>query len=113
MNAAKELKAEYEKRLAAIDAEKSEILELAHKQADEKGRRMIEEAKQEAKVVLDRAVKDAQAEKENVKEEVRRHIIDVSSLLASKFVEHSIDEKAQDKLFDEAITELERATWPS
>jgi len=33
--------------------------------------------------------------------------------MAEKFVAHSIDKEAQDKLFAETMQELEEAAWPS
>jgi len=113
LESANSMKEEYEQKLAEIEVERVQILEAAHKQADDSSKRMIDSAKQEAKAVVERAEKDARSEMERLKDEVRLHIIEVSTLMAGKFVSGSIDENSQNKLFDEALTELERVTWPS
>jgi F-type H+-transporting ATPase subunit b len=113
MAGAKRLREEYEAKIANIEAEKSDILATAQKQANERSQKVVSDAKETARSILERAQNDAQAEMDNVKEEVRRHIIEVSGLLAGKFVEAAIDGGMQEKLFDEAITELGRATWPN
>jgi F-type H+-transporting ATPase subunit b len=111
--AALELRDEYEKRLANIEAEKSEILAAVRADANANANRIIDEASKEAATVRERAKNDAQAEMDSVKEEVRLHIIEVSTVLASKFVQNAIDAATQERLFNEALSELGRATWPN
>jgi len=113
LESANNMKATYEKKLAEIEVERIRILEAAHKQADDTSRRMIDDAKQEAKAVISRADRDAKAEMARLSDEVRLHIIDVASLMAHKFVAGSITDSDKDKLFAEALNELERTTWPN
>ena len=110
---ANEMKAEYEKKLAAIEAERTKILDAAYKQAEDSSHRKLEEVKQEAKLIVERAEKDAVSEIERMKNEVKQHIVEVSSLMAGKFVAASMDGETQNKLFDSALNELERTTWPN
>ena len=110
---ANNMKAEYEKKLVDIETERASILAAAHKQADENGKRLIDEAKLEANAVVERAVKQAQSEKERVKNEIRQQIIEVSALMAGKFMTKEIDQASQNNLFDSALRELESAKWPS
>ncbi|MGI6238964.1 MAG: hypothetical protein ACOYI5_04985 [Christensenellales bacterium] len=108
-----QLKEEYEKKLRAIDTERLHILEDARAAAAERTKHVLDEARHEAAVIKQRAEDGAQAERERLKEDARRHIIEVSAAMAGKFVEASIDGAAQDRLFDETMRELEEATWLS
>ncbi|MGI6161243.1 MAG: hypothetical protein ACOYJD_04355 [Christensenellales bacterium] len=107
------LKAGYEKKLREIDAERVKILEAARLTASEKSRRIIDLARSEAADIKQRAEQSAMSERERLKEETRLYIIEASSLMAGKFVEKTIDSDTQDRLFDEAIAELEESAWLS
>jgi F-type H+-transporting ATPase subunit b len=110
---AKQFKEEYEAKLKNISQERNEILEAAHKLAAEKHREMLSEAKKEADALRAQAQADVEREQEQIKESLRLHIIDVSSLMAEKFIARTIDKDTQDKLFAETMNELEEAAWPS
>lgn len=111
MDQAEKLKAEYEKKLQEIDSERIKILESVRLAAAERSRHIIEEARWEATEIRRRAHENIIAERERLKEETRLHIIEIASLLAGKFIEHAIDREAQDRLFDEAMAQLEETAW--
>lgn len=108
---ADKLKLEYEKKLKEIDAERVKILDAARNSAAEKSNHILHEARDEAALIIKRAEESIEKEKERLKKEAKLHIIQLSSLMAAKFVQQSIDSSAQDKLFEETLAELEEATW--
>lgn len=110
---AEKMKAEYEKKLRQIDTERIRIMESARLAAADQSRHILEAAHNEAAEIRRRAHESAAAEKVRLKEETRLHIIEVSSLMAGKLVSRSIDGADQDRLFEEAMAQLEEATWPS
>ena len=110
---ASELKTRYEKKLEDIEQERAEILESARRLAVEKSRRILNEAEKEATAVRARAAADLQRERERVNEEMRLYIIELSSIMAGKFMANAIDGDTQDRLFAEATAELEKAVWLS
>ena len=110
---ANELKLQYERSLSEIEEERGDIIAAAYKVAADKQREMTNEAKREADALREQARVDIKREQEQISEALRLHIIDVSSVMAEKFVAHSIDKEAQDKLFAETMQELEEAAWPS
>ncbi len=112
MAEADELKSMYEKKLREIDTERIKILEAARAAAAEKSKHILEEARSEAADIRRRTEESVLGEKERLKKETRLHIIEVSSLMAAKFVKQSIDSDAQDRLFEETMTELEESKWP-
>ena len=111
MAKAGELKACYEKNLEGIELERAEILESARRLASEKSKSMLDEAQKEAIAVRARATADIQKERKRVNEEMRLYIIELSSIMAGKFMANAIDGDTQDRLFAEATAELEKAVW--
>lgn len=108
---AEELIAEYKQKLSEIDREREEILEAARLRASEERKAIIAEAKQEALEQKQRVSESIAAQKERLKEEARLYIIEAASLMAEKYIAQTIDDQIQDKLFAEALAQLEEAQW--
>lgn len=113
LKSANSLKAEYENKLKEIENEKNEILDSARLRASQREKQIIEEAKKEAENLKNRAMVDIQREQEKAKDEIKKQIIEVSSLMASRFITESIDEKKQNELVDEVISDLGDVKWLS
>ncbi len=105
------LKAEYELKLKDIAAERAEILENARKIAKDTELEIISEAKKEAEVIRNRAALDIEREQEKAKESMKAEIIEISTLIATKYVTEAIDESTQNRLFDEVIESLGDTSW--
>jgi len=105
------LKAEYEQMMMGITEEKQQILEAARKQAAERSQEQLAEARSEAEVVKARALKEIALEQERAKSEMKQTVIDLSSLVASKFITKAIDADSHDQLFNETMAELEEMAW--
>lgn len=108
-----ELKADYEERIAKIDEEAAQILKDARAKALVREEEIIAEAKKEAESIKAKAAKDILLEQERVKDEMKTQMIDVSTLMASKFVALSIDEAKQSEIIDEIINEMGDVQWLS
>jgi F-type H+-transporting ATPase subunit b len=113
MAEASKLKHQYETSLREIEQERGDILAEAYKQAADKQREMIYEARKDSEALREQARADVQREQEHIQEALRMHIIDVSSVMAEKFITKNIDKETQDRLFAETLHELEEAAWPS
>ena len=113
MLTANTLKEQYEQDLAGIEQERFAILETAQQTAKEKSREIIHEGKQEATALLNRALQDIESEQAEAKMALKQHIVDLSALMASKFVSQTMDKETQDRLFAETLAELEEAPWPN
>lgn len=107
---AAELKAEYEKKVRDIETERAAILDEARKTANEKREQILETAKAEAQDVKDRASRDIATEMQQVKGAVHQAIIDISADMAAKLIAATVDKNAHDRLFSEAMDELESTT---
>ena len=108
---ASELKAEYELKIKDIEAERAAILEEARLEANKRLSIILGDAKTEASEIRDRARRDIVAERERVKAEVHQAIIDISTDMAAKLVSATIDKRDHDRLFAEAMDDLETTAF--
>lgn len=113
LDEANKMKAMYEEKLKAIDKEKEMILGEARNRAVLREQEIIAEAKAEAETLKNRAMVDIQREQEKAKDEIKKQIIEVSSIMAGKFIAEAIDQKKQEKLVDEVISDLGDVKWLS
>lgn len=104
---AMELKEQYEQMISSIEKEREEILRQAHKKAVEKSDQMLFDARHEADAMYGRALSELELERKNVMNEMREQMIEISTLMAGRFVEVSIDRATQDRLIDEAFADWE------
>jgi len=107
---AQELKTKYERKVTEIEQERMSILDDARKQAGERRAQILDDAKAEANDVKERASRDIATEREQIKSAVVEAIVDISADMAARFISTNIDKNAHDKLFAEALEELEATT---
>lgn len=110
---ATELRLRYEQKIEEVQKERDEILSEARRQASETSQRLISEAKKEADAVKQRATANVELEWERAESDMRTAIIEVSSVMAEKMVTLAINKETRDKLFDEAMADLEGISWRS
>ena len=108
---ANELKALYESKLKDISLERDRILEDARKKAKLKEADIIAKAEQEAKIITQRADKEIELEKRKALDELKREIVDIASVMASKALSSSMDMNMQKALIDEALKGICESTW--
>lgn len=113
MEYAQSLKEEYEGKLKEIDKEAEAILSEARKKALAGENQIIAQAKEEAARILDRARTEAQLEKQKMADDVKKEMISIASLMASKVVSASIDTTVQESLVEETLKEMGDQTWLS
>jgi F-type H+-transporting ATPase subunit b len=110
-NAALELKAQYDQRLKDIEMERTAILDDARKLAAERRNREIAEVKKETDALKARADIEITAEKNRVKDQIEQAIVEISSGMAGKLLAVTIDPAIHNRLFDEAMAELEATVF--
>ena len=104
-------KAEYDAKVQAADAEVDEILAEGRKKAMKKEADIVAEAQEEAARITQRATREIELEKNKMKDEVKKEMISVASMIPGKFVAESMDDKKQAQLVDEALNEIGDDTW--
>ena len=112
MEEAAKLKADYESRIRNIEKEAEAILSEARKKALANENKIIAEAKEEASRIIERAATEAELKKKAA-DDVKREMIVVASMMASKVVNSSIDATVRDSLIDETLKEIGESTWLS
>jgi F-type H+-transporting ATPase subunit b len=105
------LKSNYERLIANIETERESLLSQAHHAAVEKSDRIVFSAREEAKHLIIKAREEIASEKENAAEEIKNQIIELSTFMAGRFVEVSIDKPTQDRYVDEALADWSELTW--
>ena len=108
---ASELKQKYEQKVRDIELERADMIEAARKEARERQAQIVEEAKIEATNLKDRASREIAQEKVRFKDAVHEAIIDISTDMAAKIIEATVDKSAHDRLFAEALAELETTVF--
>lgn len=108
---AEELKMKYQELIDNIEKEREEILNQAHRVAVEKSDQILFAAHEEAKYLLIKAENEIKVERENAADDIKMQIIELSTFIASRFVEVSIDKQTQDKYIEEALADWSEYTW--
>ncbi|MCL2501418.1 MAG: ATP synthase F0 subunit B [Defluviitaleaceae bacterium] len=109
--AALALKEQYEQLLKGIELERTAILDDARKQAAERRNRDMAETKKEIEDLKSRAGVEIAAELDRVKDMVEQAIVEISSEMAGKLLSVTIDPSIHNRLFDEAMAELEATVF--
>lgn len=108
---AAELKAKYEEILANVDKEAEEYRNKKHREAIEEHDRIIFEAQEAAQHSKIKAEDEIKIQRENAADDIRRQIIEISTLMAARFVEKSFDRAVHDKYIDDALKDWSEQTW--
>jgi F-type H+-transporting ATPase subunit b len=107
------LKGEYSHKLKDIEKERTEILDNARKIATEKEKAILLEAKKESDLIKARAMSEIKLEEEKSRDGIKNQMIEISMLIAQRYVSTNIDEATQNKLLEEVISDLGDSKWLS
>jgi F-type H+-transporting ATPase subunit b len=107
------LKSEYEDKLKNADAQVDEILADARKRATANENHIIAEAKEEAARIIKQAQAEAELEKEKARDDIKKEMVQIASLMAGKVVGDRMDVTIQDALVEETLKEVGDKTWQS
>lgn len=107
------LRTQYETKLETIEQEAAEILRNARTKAKQNEQEIISAARDEAEEIRKRSHVEMQLEQERVKDEMKKEMIEVATMMASKFVASSMDDTKQNELINEIIDEAGDVQWLS
>ena len=97
------LKEQYELIMADAAKEREEMFQKAAKKAAENGDKVLFEAQREAEAIQSRNLAALEQEQANAANEMRNQIIEISSMMAARFIELSMDKEKHDKYIEEAF----------
>jgi F-type H+-transporting ATPase subunit b len=106
LNQAETAKAQYEDRLLLAEAEGKSIVEKYKEKAEGLYDEILKEANKEAELIRLRAKVDAEREMEKADDEIRKQVIAMALLAASKAVEAQLDSKSQHTLIKQFIAKV-------
>lgn len=107
------LKADYDGKLRKIEKEAEAILSEARQEALQNEAKIIDEAKEEASRIIERANRQAELEKKAAADDMKKEMIQIAALMAQKIVAQTVDTKIQDSLVEETLKEIGDKTWLS
>ncbi|WP_375372906.1 F0F1 ATP synthase subunit B [Clostridium sp. CF012] len=100
---ANRLKIENGEKLKLAKKEGKEIVEIYKQKAEKISGELIEDAKQEAILIIERSRVEIEREKEKAQSEIKKQVIDLSLILSEKALEQHIDEKEHRRLIEDFI----------
>lgn len=107
------LKADYEQRLAGIEAEAREKIQSAIKDAQAARDQITAEAAARSREMIQRAEAEVAHEREQAMITFRQQVVDLAMGAATKVIGDSLDETRQRRLIDEFITTSTITTAPN
>lgn len=99
-------KIEYEERMQKAEIEGKKIVEKYKEKAENLYDEILKEAKKEGELIRARARMDADMEMEKAKDEIRKQVIAMALLAASKAVEAQLDSRNQHLLIKQFISKV-------
>ncbi|WKY47946.1 F0F1 ATP synthase subunit B [Eubacteriaceae bacterium ES3] len=100
---AKDLKADYEAKIAEIHNKEREIIREANLEAQKQHQEIIATAKDEAKAIIDKAMLEINVEKERAMNEVKSNIVELSLFATEKVIKQTMDKQQHAKLVESFI----------
>lgn len=106
---AEKLKAEKEQDLQNLKQSHKEILENYKKEATVKADELVGNAKAKVSYLLEKNTKELEQEKQEAESKISTELLDLSTVIAEKFLKEKVSEKQDMNLIEEAIKEVEKS----
>ncbi|HEY3298809.1 MAG TPA: F0F1 ATP synthase subunit B [Armatimonadota bacterium] len=103
---ANEFRAEYEKRLAGIEAEARTRIQSAVKDAEDAKNQILAEARERSEDILRRGQEDLVREREKTLAQIREEVVDLTVSAAGKLIGESLDDAKHRKLVTDFIDRI-------
>ena len=108
---ADEKMANYDRKIAKLEAEGREIIKEAKIKAEEQANEIIEQANQRASQIMNRAEKEIEREREKAVLEMREQIAVLSLMAAEKIMERDVEVNGQDQIIEQVFEEAGASEW--
>lgn len=103
---AERIKADMEAELRRAREEAQQIIERATKASEEQAQAIMDAAKEEAARLKESAMTDIQREKDKALAELKDQVANLAILVAGKVIREGLTAEAQEKLIQDAISEV-------
>jgi F-type H+-transporting ATPase subunit b len=105
--AAKKLEADYKSSLEAMQNKASELMDRARQEGAKEKDEIIRLAQAEAERLLEKARQQLVLDKDRMIQEMRQEVSSLSVEIAGKLLKDCMNKEMQDKLFSEALRQVE------
>lgn len=105
------LRQDYEAKIRDIEKEAEAILSDARYRALQNEAKILEEAKEEANRIIERANGRIELERRRAADDMKREMIQIASLMAQKALSASVTAQIQNALVEDALKEIGDQTW--
>lgn len=105
------LRQDYEAKIRDIEKEAEAILSDARYRALQNEAKILEEAKEEAGRIIERANGRIELERRRAADDMKREMIQIASLMAQKALSASVTAQIQNSLVEDALKEIGDQTW--
>jgi len=102
--AALALKEQHDQELKEVREKSKDYFEAAKKRGDDEKKRIIEEAKAEAKSIVTNGQKEVEYERQKAKEALKKEVVSIASLMTEKMIGQKVDES---EFIDSTIDDIE------
>ncbi|WP_234122315.1 F0F1 ATP synthase subunit B [Clostridium hydrogenum] len=103
---AEALRIENEKKLASAKEEGKTIVENFKAKAEKVSDEITKGAQDEAQLILERAKREAEREKEKAEDEIKAQVIELAVLVSSKALDKSINEEEHRRLIEDFVAKV-------
>jgi F-type H+-transporting ATPase subunit b len=103
---AEEFRADYERRLAGIEAEARAKIQSALKEAEEAKNQILADAKGRSEEILRRGQEDLAREREKTLVQIREEVVDLSVAAAGKIIGETLDDQKHRRLVNDFIDRI-------
>ncbi|MGV8980044.1 F0F1 ATP synthase subunit B [Clostridium sp.] len=103
---ANKLKMENVEKLKLAKKEGKGIVEIYKQKAEKISSELIEDARHEATLIIERSRVEIERETEKAQSEIKKQVIDLSLILSEKALERHIDEKEHRRLIEDFISKV-------
>ena len=102
------LKKDYEQMISGINKRAQDLIQKANEAGDENAQKIIMQARDEAKNIVDTARKQLEAEKEKVKSDLKKEIVPIAISIAEKITGSMIDKNIKKDLIEKFLEDASK-----
>ncbi|MBE6884278.1 MAG: F0F1 ATP synthase subunit B [Ruminococcaceae bacterium] len=99
-------KAAWEEKLQGAEAEAEAMIQAAAAKAGIRGEKIVAEAKDKADSIIRQAQTEAELERQKAKDDIKREIVSVSTVLTEKMLDREINEQDHRTLIESFIEKI-------
>lgn len=104
-------KTQYEEKMSNSEKEVAKLLENASKRASEKYDEMMEETKNKATHMINKANESIEQEKKLARNELKNEVSTLAVLAAKQVIEKEIDQQKHERLIEDFIENVGDSVW--